>query len=247
MKNIVAAGAFILSFVGQSLAADLPQGQPYYPPPQAPAVYNPAPAPAFSWTGFYVGLYGGYDAVSISPFDGGIVGGQFGYNYQFGSAVAGVEVDGGYAFVKGTINTGGQCDAAVININNTVCAANNYTIQSDILATARVRGGWVVWNSVLTYGTVGIAAEHVKQSSVTTSCGLLPLGPSCTPYPPAGTDGMEYGWVAGAGVEWAFTNNMSVKAEYLYGYVSTPSVSSTYFGGTNSVYVVKLGLNYLFH
>ena len=57
------------------------------------------------------------------------------------------------------------------------------------------------------------------------------------------------GGVIGGGVEYAFTNNISAKAEYLY----APMSSKSYFAGTpiaeNSglaVSVARLGLNYKF-
>src|SRR5580704_19295597 len=78
-----------------ALAADLPP--PAAPPPQAPVAYIPA-APAFSWTGVYIGLNAGYafgqsDWTSpmgstgwfnvIGPLAGGTIGG----NYQIGQLV----------------------------------------------------------------------------------------------------------------------------------------------------------------
>ncbi len=46
------------------------------------------------WGGFYVGVNGGYGwADSDSGIDGGIGGGQIGYNFQRGNIVAGLETD----------------------------------------------------------------------------------------------------------------------------------------------------------
>ena len=81
----------------------------------------------FSWTGFYVGLNGGYgwghDPVTFSPANaaaasllrrrrgprqrhhqsgtGGLFGGQIGYNYQWSNFVAGVETDFDWADIQG--------------------------------------------------------------------------------------------------------------------------------------------------
>lgn len=69
-------GASLLALIGGASvasAADLSQPS-YNPPPQAYA-----PAPAWSWTGPYVGLTGGYGWANTSGFIGGAYGG---YNLQ---------------------------------------------------------------------------------------------------------------------------------------------------------------------
>ena len=84
--NLIAPVAAVAALSASSAyAADLP----YSPPPSNSAIY--APAPVYNWTGFYVGASAGYgwgtatastsSAFNISP-DGGLVGGQIGYNYQ---------------------------------------------------------------------------------------------------------------------------------------------------------------------
>src|SRR4051794_34562161 len=66
---------------------------------ESKAVVQPAPPPECHWTGFYIGIHGGYvwadDASLVEldetdpPFefnrDGFIGGGQLGYNFQLGS------------------------------------------------------------------------------------------------------------------------------------------------------------------
>src|ERR1700738_2672730 len=74
-----------------------------------------APPPAALWTGFYAGLHGGASWGSKSfdyndftpgapfvwessiPVNGGLAGGQLGYNLQFGSWLIGVEADASWA------------------------------------------------------------------------------------------------------------------------------------------------------
>jgi outer membrane immunogenic protein len=63
-------------------AADLPTKAPNYI----------APAPAWSWTGFYAGLNGGY-GWATGDLNGVVGGGQIGYNWQTGSIVFGLEGD----------------------------------------------------------------------------------------------------------------------------------------------------------
>lgn len=82
----IGAGALALTAsAGMAFAADLPT----YTPPPASQVYNPAPA--FSWTGPYLGLTGGYGWGSSSGLKGG---GYAGYNFQINpNWVVGVEGD----------------------------------------------------------------------------------------------------------------------------------------------------------
>src|SRR5580658_7207250 len=113
MKRILIAGAFALAAGGQALAADLPP--PMAPPPRAPATYVPAPVPIFSWTGFYIGVNGGYafgqsnwtaplPLGSTGNFNtsGFLAGGTVGGNYQFGSFVVGAEGDFDWSNLSGS-------------------------------------------------------------------------------------------------------------------------------------------------
>ncbi len=78
----VAAAAGAMFFATSAMAADPVMPAP--PPPPPPA------APAFDWSGPYVGAYLGYWFG-----DGGMVGGLAGYNYQINNFVVGVDVSAG--------------------------------------------------------------------------------------------------------------------------------------------------------
>ena len=82
----------------------------------APALAAEPPLPAPSWTGFYLGLHGGWGwgttriqdetftsvfNPTVMKYDGPLAGGQVGFNWQLGSVVLGAEVDGSWAFVRG--------------------------------------------------------------------------------------------------------------------------------------------------
>src|SRR5207247_8518902 len=101
-KLFLATTAFVVLAAASAGAADM------YARP-APA-YTPAPAPAplYTWTGLYWGANVGYswgqskfDATLTgvgtlsrsTNLDGAIGGAQFGYNYQFGAWVLGLETD----------------------------------------------------------------------------------------------------------------------------------------------------------
>ncbi len=232
MKRILLAGALALAAGGHALAADLPQPAP--PPPRAPATYVPAPVPVFSWTGIYVGINGGYAFGSSNWTDpilgstgnfttsGWLAGGTIGGNYQWGQFVLGIEGDGDWTNLTGITNSAaGSCGVGC-------------TTQSDWLATVRGRAGYA-FDRVLVYGTGGGAFGNLQAAA-----GVLPFSNST-----------QTGWTAGAGVEFAFTPNLTGKVEYLYvdlGSQSCPFASCA--GTATSVSltenVVRAGINYKF-
>ena len=262
MKKIALGMLAVVAMTGSALAADM-----------APR-YNKAPAPVpvaiYNWTGFYVGGNVGYgwydrnstliapDAASVAFFGpslaagalpstyavnprGALGGGQIGYNWQSGMWVFGVEADIQGADVKGstTISTTG--------IPGFVPITGTATEKLDWFGTARGRVGYAA-NTALFYVTGGLAYGHVSHSYFTAA----PLvGQSAF-----GSDSrVDVGYTVGAGVEWAFNNNWSVKGEYLY--VDLGSHSTTAFGVTGTPVgatlrlsereqynIVRVGLNY---
>jgi outer membrane immunogenic protein len=212
-------------------AADLPyRGAP------AP-VYNPVPT--FTWSGFYVGLNGGYgwSAGSSRHYDpafgyagsgnnGGFVGGgQVGYNYQMGMFVLGAETDIQYAAVgnKGTI------------YGNTY-----YSGDSDgYYGTIRARAG-VAFDRALIYGTGGFAYGDVGGNNYSDPI----LG-----Y--RRDDSANAGWTLGGGMEYAITDNFTARLEGSY--VNLDTKDSYQFGdyisGSRDTEfgVVRAGLNYKFN
>jgi len=101
----LAGGIALAMLAGNAaLAADAVEAPPE-PPVAAPVQY----APAASWSGFYAGVFGGYNWGSFDATGGDIdangwSGGAFtGYNIQNGSVVYGVEADAGYSGTDGTL------------------------------------------------------------------------------------------------------------------------------------------------
>jgi outer membrane immunogenic protein len=185
-KSIIASvGSVFLSLLSPALAADFPfKGQP------APYI-----APYYNWTGFYIGINGGYGwddsqwsfgAFNTGNFNvsGAVVGGTIGYNIQFGAFVWGVEGDIAWSSIKGS-TTAAFCGVT--------CRTENQW-----LGTARLRVGYA-FDRWLPYITGGGAFGDIKASS--------PLGVSTS---------TEFGWTAGGGIEWAFLGNWTAKVEYLY-------------------------------
>src|SRR5687767_393896 len=116
MKRILLIGTSIAALAVPAMAADLPVKAP-------PMV---AAAPVLTWTGFYLGLNGGYSwgnsrrelnfvtstgAIVTGggtitgggqDLDGGLFGGQIGYNWQTANWVLGIETDLQWAAQRGS-------------------------------------------------------------------------------------------------------------------------------------------------
>ena len=219
------AGA-LAGLAGTASAADLARRAP-------PPVVTKAPPPVyvpFTWTGLYVGINGGYGfgrskwdgLVPSSSFDvkGGMVGGQLGYNWQFGQFVWGVEGDGDWTDLRGTANVAS-------------CGGLQCKTRNDFLSTVRGRVGFAA-DRWLPYATGGLAIGNIKATV-----------PGFT-----GIDKTATGWTVGGGLEYAFAPNWSVKAEYLFVDLGKENCSITCGLPTNNVSlnsnVVRGGINYRF-
>ena len=182
--------------------------------------------PPVTWTGYYVGVQGGYGLgnldgnVFYSPagvptyhiagkqktdFQGAFGGGQIGYNKQFGRAVVGVEAD-----FAGSDLTGD----ATFRTHNYGIGVNDYDFKEfkaniDYFGTVRGRAGYAFGN-VLPYVTGGFAYGHTKLNNTVTWEG--------TPYVSDinSAEATLTGWTLGGGLEANISGNWSVKAEYLY-------------------------------
>jgi outer membrane immunogenic protein len=223
-------------------AADLPTRK------EAPApVFVPPP---FTWTGFYVGLNAGgifttgsRSATIFDPHagtDGGFLnadfpgglgngqtgfigGGQAGYNWQTGAFVLGVETDFQGTTVSKSFNNVGVpfAGAGVPALLAGDFLTVNGKASLDWLGTTRGRVGFVVTpdNRLMIYGTGGIAygGGSSNFSAFDSTTGSFWTGsPSST----------RVGWTAGAGVEYAFTNNWTIRGEYLYADLGSSNFTS---------------------
>jgi outer membrane immunogenic protein len=206
--------ALMAGVASSALAADLPT----HKAPPAPAPYY-AP-PAFTWTGFYIGVNGGWGFSgtqnnSFGNINGGLVGGTIGYNYQMGQFVIGYEGDVDWADVHGGNFTYGLPGGFGTD-----------KLTTNWMVTERARVGYAVDRTLffVTGGYAGIDTRGTFSDSF-------------------GNFGSQYKWqnggVVGAGVEYAFTNNISLKGEYLY----MPTFSQTYFAGTPDVTSTRLGVS----
>jgi outer membrane immunogenic protein len=205
--------------VANALAADLPVRK-------APA-YTPA-AQLFTWTGFYIGANaGGVFAsqgdtqtigtpgyVGLGPTlvpaslatkeDGFIGGGQLGYNYQIGSALIGLEAD----FDGTSISKSASFTSAASVLGTTLTTSAK--AQLDYLGTVRGRLGFTPTERLLVYGTGGLAYGDVK-----TTASVIPNAVAGGLWS-GSTSNVRTGYAVGGGLEYAVTNNVTLKGEYLY-------------------------------
>ena len=177
--------------------------------------------------------YSGDDPVagsSTGEAKGWLGGLQLGYNYQLGAFVLGVEGDFSFADVKWTESAsfgGSTIDAS---------------LKSDYYATAAARVGYA-FDRFLVYGKGGVAFTRDKYD-ITVSTGGSASGKF-----------NRTGWMLGAGLEYAFWDNWSVKGEYNYlhfaGIDETLDTSGGLTVTTANVslvsHLIKVGLNYRFN
>jgi len=184
-------------------------------------VTAPAPyvaqVPVFTWTGLYAGVNAGYGWATQK----GAAGATFG-------KMDGAQVGGtvGYNYQMGQIVLGVEGDDAWNRARNTNVGAIS---KSTNIATARGRIGYAV-DRVLLFTTGGYAGGTVDRT----------IGA-------ASANDWHNGYALGGGMEYAFTSNVSAKAEYLY----TDLASKTDTAGLPSragltQNTVRMGVNYRF-
>lgn len=207
--------------------------------------------PAFNWTGFYAGVHAGYgwanlDTTDTESYGGGkpdgfFGGGQVGYNYQFGNnVVLGIEADAAFADLKDDSSTH-------LPFSDDTFVDLGVSTKITALGTVRARAGYAV-DRFLPYVTGGFAWANAKSSeSINGNVDFIPnFNVSDSQF--------FTGWTVGAGVEYAVTNNITAKVEYLYADLGSKDFSFNYpgfddsklKGDLSSLQTVKLGLNYKF-
>jgi outer membrane immunogenic protein len=203
-----------------------------------PVKAAPAPLP-FSWTGFYVGINGGYENANFTAdtgqsrtANGGFGGVQTGYNYQVASRwVVGAEVDAGLAALTGTFI---RPDPLVPN----VIIADQQKIDYD--GSARLRAG-IAFDRALFYGTGGFAWGHATETAANSGNG----GPGAVASILSESH-LQSGSVVGGGLEAILAGNWIARVEYLH----TSLGAQTYTILPASVRIntdaVRVGLSYLF-
>jgi hypothetical protein len=230
------AGFALAILSGSAQAADVPVKGPLL-----------APAPAYSWAGFYVGIHAGYASADRSgcfdfasttvdcgtgDFDdtfsyrqsGLLVGVQGGYNWMFSpNWLVGVEVDASTASIRGTL--------AATPVFGTLGGGVG---TWNWLATATAKIGWVTGPWLL-YAKAGYALAD---------------------FDFAGNSGCNFssshsGPVAGLGIARKISPRASVNLEYTHLWLGTNKQPCLAFGVTPTAVetradmdVIKLGINF---
>lgn len=239
---IAVASVVAASSASTAVAADIGPSAPM------PAKVQPFTAPYYNWSGFYIGGHvgggwastvttdpkgtafappGGNVNVSGSGFLGG---GQFGYNYQTGRWVFGIEGDVSYSNVRGSTTSGFVVPNPNVGLST----------RLDWLSTVTGRVGYAL-NDTLIYGKAGAAFGGLSLSMNSPKFGSLSSSDTQT------------GWTVGAGLEHALWDNWTVKAEYDYLDLGTHSITAAPSIG-NAItadakvteHMIKLGANYHF-
>jgi outer membrane immunogenic protein len=229
MKKFVFASALLFAAVGGAQAADV--------------VVQEA-APAYNWSGVYVGAQAGYawgkSTYSEPDYDGyfmhydpkGGFGGLYaGYNWQLSNNVV----------------LGGEVDVYGGSIKGDSLYFYNGSADDDIFGAAklrwagsvRARAGYAV-DRFLPYLAGGVAFGQYRYGALDTGGDGFSASKTFT------------GWTAGAGLEYAFTDNLIGRIEYRYTDFGKKTVQEddTNDWYTNKVNLktndVRIGLSYKF-
>ena len=261
----IAASALLIS-VGSAFAADP------LPMMTTPVVVaEPAMETAYDWTGAFIGVQGGMavrqfafpflldmDDEEIDDFAEGafrfraggfVAGGGGGFNFQTNSMVFGV---------LGDINWSGFKAASGIHVT-TDYVGPTVTFDGDIFAgvdwygTLRARAGFTTGyeGRMLVYGTGGLAYGQTRlgvTGTVSDGGGVLDEMDNTFAY-------RSIGWTVGGGVEFAFSDRLTFKTEYLFVNLGTETLIDTDFtepdgefalGVTTRFHTLQGGLNFHF-
>jgi outer membrane immunogenic protein len=248
--KLLAAAAVLSGLAQSAAAADMP-AKAYTPPP-----------PVWSWTGFYVGVHFGgawgtkeltmrdtltsipfeTDPIALNSFLGGV---QAGLNYQFNQVVIGVEAQQSWTQLNGRTGIGECFTPTSITVNftcrtnakwlGTVAGRFGFAVDRALIY-AKGGGAWL--HEIIDFHDGGVIGTNLLLTSLTTN---------------------RWGWMAGAGVEYAIFSNWSAKIEYNYLDFGTENYSLTLPASVNPggvannidvrerIHLVKFGLNYRFN
>jgi outer membrane immunogenic protein len=266
MKKLLLGAAFVALVTGPAMAADLPVKAP-----------RMVVAESFSWSRCYLGAHVGYgwgrnrnsfgDAIETGnsegeglpgeagPFhhntSGGVIGGQLGCNYQFANNwLIGIEGEVWWSGIKGSFTAPEDEPAGPGNFSR-------FESRNRWDGDVALRFGYT-WNRHLLYGKAGVALgnfNYIETHDDFPTTHALSCGSGRTPCSVSFSKTLP-GLLLGAGWEYAFLNNWSVKVEYNYinyashnlDYPSSLTGFPPYptFPVHDTKHIIKIGVNYLF-
>jgi outer membrane immunogenic protein len=254
MKRFLLASALALAMAGAAHAADMP--------------LNAMPVPVYNWTGWYIGANAGgaWNNNQNAPFSGtgtfaafnfgnnefpssvplsskgGFGGLQTGYNWQLSPMwLVGVETDIQLAHIEGTTEVTPIPFAAAGLLPFTT----QVTTESDWFGTLRARLGWLATQTLLIYGTGGLAyGETSTRFSTTNVTALCTGGITCTL---GSSSSNRAGWAAGGGLEWMFAPHWTLRAEFLHVDLGSQSVTAAPFTPTGAATISSFTTSSTFH
>lgn len=194
----------------------------------AVTVLAPAAQADSSWDGFYAGVHGEYLwgepvvtgvlQTDSEDFDGFAGGITGGYNHVFDQFLLGVEADIALSEADGTAS---------------YFTSEGVNVDLDWLSTIRGRLGFI-HEDLLFFATGGLAMGGLEADVFGSS--------------PSNLDKTAVGYAVGGGAEWAISDRMTVKAEYLYIDLAGEDLSATFIfdrvGLETSI--VRFGVNWQF-
>jgi outer membrane immunogenic protein len=221
MKKIVSGVIGLFALAAPAMAADLPPAPVYKAPVMTPAYYD--------WSGFYVGLNAGggsshecWDNVNVGGVavvpsvregchnaTGGLAGGQFGFRWQSGGWVFGVEGQGDWASFKGN-----NASIPVALIAGVPLLTNRTKVDALGLFTGQVGHAF---NNVLWYVKGGGAVTDNVYNGLITGTNTVVDASRDT----------RWGGTVGTGVEIGFAPNWSVGLEYDHLFMGSRNLTFT--------------------
>lgn len=215
MRSVLLAGVALPAFSLAVMAADLPMRS-------APII---EPLPMLSWSGFYVGVHGGYGfgqtRFAVPPVfsfaglgsNGYVFGGRVGFDWQFAQRwVAGIVGEYNATDINSRIGIGPIAIEARTRDSWAVRGRLGYLLTPATMIYAT--GGWTETNTRLSIGAIGINQRFS-------------------------------GAVVGAGIETRLQGNWFLNAEYVHNFYD----GRTFLGVLNvkpSSGVARVGLSYKF-
>ncbi len=202
---------------------------------------GPAPVANYNWTGLYAGwstgaLWGDQDFQynvgneAHPKHQGYLIGGQAGYNIQFGHTVLGIEADYNWSNADGGGRTGFNPFFSVGGGIDSIGFLTGRIGYAHQRALYYVKGG-------LAFGEVeGFAKDNLDGARV-------------IPDPVLSSKEWQTGWAFGAGMEYAVSDRWTVRGEWMHydlGDAVFPLQGTTEARVDTSGHLARIGINYQF-